>query len=216
MNINAINSQINTSDKKMIANNFDSFVKLLITQLQSQDPTSPMDTNQFTQQVVNFAIAEQEVKSNAYLEQIANSTKSKNVLHDSINYIGKHITADGQIAHLQNELAYFGFNLPQDTESLQVTILDQTGNIMLADTMHGPISSGLHSFMWDGKDNSNNLSPDGDYTIKVSAYNNANQAIPITYDITGAVDKVRNNNGKSYLAVANIPIDVDQITTIQE
>ncbi len=55
------------TDRKMLANNFDQFLTLLTTQLKNQNPLEPLDTNQFTQQLVQFASVEQQIKSNTTL-----------------------------------------------------------------------------------------------------------------------------------------------------
>src|ERR1041384_4500918 len=82
------------ASKAVLAGNFDTFLQLLTTQLKNQNPLDPLDTNQFTQQLVQFAGVEQQLKTNDFLASLvqanANTTNS-----NAVNYIGKTVTASG-------------------------------------------------------------------------------------------------------------------------
>ena len=108
-----------------IASNFTTFLKLLTTQLQNQDPLSPMDTNQFTQQLVEFASVEQQMKSNdslatlVSLNQAAQSTTA-------LNLVGATVVVDGSTTQLTGGKANWSLNVTKPATAT-VTIKDATG-----------------------------------------------------------------------------------------
>src|SRR5215213_10582288 len=89
---------------KGIAENFDSFLMLLTTQLKNQSPLDPMDTNQFTQQLVQFASVEQQIKSNDTLNALLTSSRSS-IVSTAADFVGMQITADGATSELKNSRA---------------------------------------------------------------------------------------------------------------
>src|SRR3954463_1904893 len=114
MTVSGVGSSSTTSalasDHSTIAGNFDTFLQLLTTQLQNQNPLDPLDTNQFTQQLVEFSGVEQQLKTNDFLSSLvqanANTTNS-----NAVGYIGKTVTASGVRAELANNKATWSFNL---------------------------------------------------------------------------------------------------------
>src|SRR3954447_12628807 len=94
------------SDAGTLASNFTTFLTLLTTQLKNQNPLEPLDTNQFTAQLVQFTGVEQQLKTNEFLETLMlagqNTAKS-----DAVSYIGKQVTASGKTGELTNEKAVF-------------------------------------------------------------------------------------------------------------
>ena len=77
--------------QKSLASNFDTFLTLLTTQLQHQDPLSPMDSTEFTQQLVQFSSVEQQISANKNLESLIALTKSRSSA-DAVSYLGKSLT----------------------------------------------------------------------------------------------------------------------------
>src|SRR5437763_12271906 len=85
----------------MLAGNFNTFLKLLTTQLQNQNPLSPLDTNQFTQQLVEFAGVEQQINMNTQLGTLIALQKSSQVT-TALNFVGATVAVDGRTAQLAN------------------------------------------------------------------------------------------------------------------
>src|SRR5476651_11105 len=94
-----------------IASNFQQFLQLLTTQLQNQDPLSPMDTNQFTQQLVAFAEVEQQLKTNTDLDQLVSLNKTSQATA-ALSFVGKQVTADGSTTQLKNGVAVWNVTSP--------------------------------------------------------------------------------------------------------
>jgi flagellar basal-body rod modification protein FlgD len=152
--------------QKSLSANFDTFLTLLTTQLKNQDPLSPMDSNQFTQQLVEFSQVEQQIHSNQNLESLISLTKA-NSATTAVSYLGKSLTLTDGTAPLMNGQAKWAYSLDNDSSTTKLVITDATGKIVYAGT--GETTSGMHAFTWDGKDNSGNTLPDGVYTLKVAA-----------------------------------------------
>src|SRR5436190_3307205 len=94
---------------KGIAENFDSFLMLLTTQLKNQNPLDPLDTNQFTQQLVQFASVEQQLQTNDSLTALLKATQTSTATA-ALGFVGAQITADGATAHLAGGQAQWSLN----------------------------------------------------------------------------------------------------------
>ena len=118
-----------------VAQNFEDFLALVTAQLQNQDPSSPLDPNQFAQQLVSYANVEQATSTNEKLEHLIELTKSQNTndgVLSSTSLIGKTIEAGGNVVELSEGDATFSYHLPHDAASSLVTIKDPRGNIVFS------------------------------------------------------------------------------------
>src|SRR5665213_1469269 len=140
------NSSGLASDSSSIAGNFDTFLSLLTTQLKNQNPLDPLDTNQFTSQLVQFSSVEQQLKTNTFLQTLVQSSQNS-AANAAVGYIGKTVTSSGVDSDLKNGQATWSFNLPQAAK-VTVTIKDASGNQVY--TENGSLGSGLGQFNWDG------------------------------------------------------------------
>src|SRR6266850_7925357 len=84
-----------------IAGNFNTFLQLLTTQLKNQNPLEPLDTNQFTQQLVSFAGVEQQINMNQQLTSLVNLQKA-NQATSAMSFLGPTATVDGATTKLSN------------------------------------------------------------------------------------------------------------------
>ena len=96
------------SARTTLAGNFDSFLKLLMTQLKNQDPTSPLDTNQFTSQLVQFTSVEQQINANTHLAKLIELTQSDQVLQ-AASVVGKHVAVTADHIPLQDGAGQVNF-----------------------------------------------------------------------------------------------------------
>src|SRR5438876_8392940 len=131
-----------------IADNFQTFLTLLTTQLQNQNPLDPLDTNQFTQQLVQFAGVEQQLKSNDQLKSLIDIEKSAQATQ-ALVYVGNTVAVDGSKAQFDTS-ATWNFQTDKDT-SATITITSSTGQT--AFTGSYALKQGSSSFLWDGKGN---------------------------------------------------------------
>src|SRR5207344_2660086 len=111
-------------DNVEIASNFTTFLQLLTTQLKNQDPLSPLDTNQFTQQLVEFAQVEQQMKSNDQLTSLVSLEKSA-VASTALAYVGATVVVDGATGQLSNSTASWNLNVTKPSTAT-ISIKDST------------------------------------------------------------------------------------------
>jgi flagellar hook assembly protein FlgD len=105
--------------KTTLASNFDTFLTLLTTQLKNQDPLSPMDSSQFTQQLVQFSQVEQSINANQNLEKLITLTQAR-AGSDAVNYLGKTVTITDGTAGLKSGQALWGYSLASDSAATRL------------------------------------------------------------------------------------------------
>ncbi len=166
------------------------FIKLLTVQLQNQDPTAPMDTNQITQQVASLSQVQQGIDTNTNLQKlIALYTQSQNTTN--VDYIGKLIEAQGNFATLSGNRATFTYSLAADASNVTVSVLDAKGKVVTQ--VSGAGAAGQSQWVWNGKDAQGNPATGGPYTVSVKAQDAAGNDIVATSN--GTFDKVAGSQG---------------------
>ena len=126
-----------------LASNSQTFLTLLTTQLKNQDPTSPLDTNQFTAQLVQMTGVEQQLLSNQLLQTLVNQSSGGGVT-GAVGLIGKQVTASGNTATLTDGSASWQYNLGGNAANVTVQVSDSSGNVVF--TGAAPTGSGPQSF----------------------------------------------------------------------
>lgn len=174
-----------TADASALNQSFDQFLLLLTTQLKNQDPLAPMDSAQFTNQLVSFSGVEQQIKTNANLAKlVANASTTQTSV--ALGYIGLNVDVNGkQFDHSGAGGVKTIYKLSSDASINTVNILDQQGNTVYTTT--GELSSGLHTFIWDGTDSNGQPAPAGTYTLQVGALDAAQKNISVTTIVPGYV-----------------------------
>ena len=173
-------------NKQTIAGNFDTFLKLLTTQLKNQNPLEPLDTNQFTQQLVQFAGGEQQLKQNDQLTTLIAIEKSAQST-TALAFVGSTVAVDGQTAALKNGSATWSLTVPKPA-SATVTIKNASGQSVYASSF--TMNAGAQAFTWDGKGTNGVQWPDGNYTISVTGKDASGQTVAIPSEVQGVVDSV--------------------------
>jgi flagellar basal-body rod modification protein FlgD len=193
-----------------IANNFDQFLTLLTTQLKNQSPLDPLDTNQFTSQLVQFAGVEQQLKMNDTLATLLTLNQASTAT-DAVGFIGKTITADGATSPLKNSTAYWSVNMPADGTGL-VTIKNSSGSVV--QTISGTFKSGSQTVQWDGTTSAGAKAPDGDYTITVDAKDLSGATVTAKTEIIGVVDGVDMSGTAPMLKIGEISVPINKVTRV--
>jgi flagellar basal-body rod modification protein FlgD len=199
-----------TGSTKGIADNFESFLSLLITQLKNQNPLDPLDTNQFTQQLVQFSSVEQQLKTNSYLSALVGST-ANSVNTNAVGYIGKVVTASGTRSELANGRAVWNFSLPEPA-NINVTIRDGAGNVVY--TEQGALQQGAGNFVWDGKDNTGNTRPPGTYSIAMTATNSTGKTVNVSTEMSGTVTGVDFTGSEPVLLIGQARVNLSGVTSV--
>ncbi|MEM7044366.1 MAG: flagellar hook assembly protein FlgD [Pseudomonadota bacterium] len=218
MDISALTAATTTSDKTNesltgLADDFGSFLQLLTTQLQNQDPTSPMDADQFTQQLVQFSGVEQQIKSNETLGELA-SLMQADQLSQSVSYLGAEVEAEGDVFRLGDDgLAKIHYDLGSSAATSLLKITDEFGRVVAL--KQGEISAGRHSFTWDGLGDDGVRRTDGSYKVEVLAQSAAGTPVAASTTITGVVDGVELNGADTMLSVDGVLMPLERISAVR-
>lgn len=207
-------SSTGTADtsRARIADNFDTFLQLLTTQLKNQNPLDPLDTNQFTQQLVQFSGIEQQLKTNEYLQAMMTSTQNANNAQ-AVSYIGKEVTTSGVQADLKDGKATWAFNLKDKSDNVTVTIKDDKGNTVY--THKGAAEAGVGTFTWDGVGSDGKKRLQGTFSIQVDARNATNGVIPVVTEGTGKVTSVDFSGDEPVLLVGSARIKLSSVVSVR-
>jgi flagellar basal-body rod modification protein FlgD len=198
------------SSRAGIADNFDTFLSLLTAQLKNQNPLDPLDTNAFTQQLVQFSSVEQQLKTNDFLSALVNSNVNS-VQTNAVAYIGKTVAADGVRSELVNGNAVWNFSL-KDAATATVTIKDQNGNTVYTET--GALQAGAGQFTWNGKTSTGGKAPDGSYSISMTGTNAEGKTVPISTQFTGVVTGVDFTGSEPVLLLGSTRVNLSGIKII--
>lgn len=204
-------SSTNTTikDNQAIAQNFDQFLTLLTTQLKAQDPTAPLNTNDFTAQLVQFASVEQQIKSNTTLNALLQTTQTSNVA-TALGFVGKTVSAEGATTYLQNNAAKWSLNAERGGTAT-ITIKNDQGTVVATKTI--TVNAGAQDYTWDGKIGDTDA-PAGKYTITVTGKDTNNQSFNISTSISGVVDSVDLTTMPATVMIGTIGIPMNKIKTI--
>ncbi|MBL0931238.1 MAG: flagellar hook assembly protein FlgD [Alphaproteobacteria bacterium] len=192
--------------------NFDTFLKLLTAQLQNQNPLSPMDTTQFTQQLVQFSSVEQSIRQNQNLETLIALQKSSQA-GNAVSYIGKEVDLNGSVVGLVDSVGVVTYELPEEASRTIINIYDKDG--ALVRRMEGTNKAGRNAVEWNGTSDTGAQVPDGDYKVEVVAQNAAAQNITVKTVITGVVSDVRFINGTTMLTVDGVTLPLSQLGAVR-
>lgn len=180
-----------------LASNFDTFLTILTAQIQNQDPLEPMDSSQFTEQLVQFSGVEQQIRVNKQLETlIASSNSSTGAMLSG--YLGQEAEIDSAGAQFTGEPVHWRYSLPSDALSTTVTVTDANGKVIYSKT--GEKATGTHDFVWNGETfGGETADPDKPYYISVVAEDANRNAITPYHSLVTTVTGVDLSYGEPAL-----------------
>ena len=193
-----------------IANNFDQFLTLLTTQLKNQSPLDPLDTNQFTAQLVQFAGVEQQLRTNETLGSLL-SLSAAGTATNAVGFIGAKVTADGTTTRLIDGKADWNVNMAS-AGTATITIKDSKGSVV--QTLTRTLTAGDQTYSWDGSTSVGTTAPDGEYSITIDAKNVAGESITAKTQISGVVDGVDFTSSIPMLKIGSISIPIDKVKSV--
>lgn len=202
-----------TAGSQQIAGNFDTFLQLLTTQLQNQDPLDPLDTSQFTQQLVEFASVEQQVDMNTNLQTLI-SLQQTTEATSALQFLGANVTISGNTAALSNATgtpASWNLSVPSPATGT-VTITNSTGQIVY--TGQVSLNAGNQTYTWSGQGNNGVTWPDGNYTLSVSATGANGQPVTVSTQVQGVVTAINVNTNPPTVTVGGQSYPISAIQSI--
>ncbi len=197
--------------QQSLASDQQTFLKLLTTQLKNQDPLSPMDTNQFTQQLVAMTGVQQQIVTNQLLQQLIGNQSS---VGDPVGLVGKNVTATTDTAVLSGGKADWGYSLDAAAADVKLQVVNGLGNVVWQSDA-GASPAGAHSLSWNGKDQNGNQLPDGgSYKLQVTATDGAGSPVSSKTYQQGVASQLVNDAGQNYLVVNGVKVPVSSVSTV--
>jgi flagellar basal-body rod modification protein FlgD len=211
-NTGTSNSTTNNAAMQQLSGNMNTFLTLLTTQLQNQDPLSPMDSTQFTQQLVEYSQVEQQINTNTNLSSLI-SLQQAGAGAASVGYLGKSVTVTNGNAALTNGSATWNYSLSAAAESSTLTVTNASGQTVY--TGSGETASGSNTFTWNGEDNNGNQLADGTYTLAVSATGANGNALTTSVTSTGTVSEINMSGSSPQLMIGSMAVPLTAVSLIQ-
>lgn len=200
-----------TSNNSTLAGNFQTFLTLLTTQLQNQNPLDPLDTNQFTQQLVQFAGVEQQLRTNDQLSNLVSLQQTVQATQ-ALDFVGKNAVVDGSTATMTNNVATWQLGIPTGS-TLTINIASSTGQNVFSGS-YGVDAGDSQVFSWNGLGNDGTQWPDGQYTLTATATDASGNPVAVTTQIQGQVDSVDLTQSPPLLSIGGQPYTISQIRRI--
>ena len=197
-----------------LTSNFQTFLSLLTTQLKNQDPLSPIDSNAFTQQLVQMSGVQQQLLTNSLLTTLVG--QGNGGLAAGVNYIGKSVSAQATSTSLSGGQAKWSYELASNASNVQLEIDNAAGQAVWSGGAPSA-GAGVHDFTWNGKDaNGRQLADGGVYTLKVKAVA-ADQTTSIASQvlIRGTVTGVQMINDAPYLSIGSSVVPLSGVIGVQ-
>lgn len=206
----AAQSATNTINQQATLNtDFNQFLTLLTTQLQNQDPLSPMDSTEFTNQLVQFSQVEQQINSNAKLDNLV-ALQLSSISTVALGYVGM------DISYVSSDMNYDGstpvdinYALASEAISPKVNIYNEAGDLVYSGTTPG--NTGTNKFTWNGKDTNGNQVAAGTYTVKIDAVDKDGKAIDNSTVVSGHVKGIETQDGVVYVLVGDRAVQLSSI-----
>jgi flagellar basal-body rod modification protein FlgD len=200
--------------KKATGMNKDDFLKLFITQMQNQDPLSPMDSTQFLGQLAQLTQVEQAYNTNSNLQSLIAAQNGSNSF-SAVNFIGSTVTAKGdQVSLSANQQPTVSYNLPGAANTVLVQIRDSAG-ALVRNISRGATASGDNSLSWDGKNDSGAALLPGLYTVSVSATDSNGKQFSGSTFVQGMVDGISLEGTTPTLTVGGISIPMSSVLKVK-
>jgi flagellar basal-body rod modification protein FlgD len=206
----ALQQAAQTQDQSVtLAEDFNQFLTLLTTQLQNQDPLDPMDSTEFTNQLVQFSQVEQSINTNSKLDDLVSlqlgsiSGVALGYVGMDINYISREFNFNGETASKVN------YVLPRDAVESNINIFNEAGELVFSDTV--PREAGPNEYVWNGQTNGGSIAAPGTYGIQIDAVDKEGSPIENSTVVSGNVRGIESQDGVIFLLVGERAVPLGQV-----
>jgi flagellar basal-body rod modification protein FlgD len=192
------------------SSNFGDFLQMLMAQLQNQDPTSPMDTNKFTSELVQFSGVEQQIDTNSRLTQLNLLTQGSEVMQ-AASMDGRPVTVRSSQIALQNGTGTLNFTT-RAVEPVAIAITNSSGEAVYSIALTS--TSGQNGWTWNGQDNNGNQLPDGADKVAMETANAAGIATAVPFTVTGTATRVQNLSSGVRLQIGVLTVPSSAVQSV--
>jgi flagellar basal-body rod modification protein FlgD len=201
-----------TSALGALSTNYNDFLTMLTTQLQNQDPTSPMDSSQFTSELVQFSSVEQQINTNSSLGQLIQLTQAGDLTQAS-SMLGSQVTATSSQVPLQNGKASLSFTAPS-AEPVAIAVYNSTGTQVLDTAINA--TQGSNTWNWNGQNAAGTTEPDGAYTVAVMGQGSTGTPTALPFTITGTATGVSSTSNAVSLNLGTLSVPFTAVTSVSK
>ena len=199
-----------TNALQSLSGNYQTFLNMLMTQLQNQDPSSPMDTGQFTTELVQFSSVEQQIQTNTNLSQLISIGQSNQVLQTS-SILGHNVTATSSQLALQSGTAALTFTAPT-AEPVTIQVSNASGQVVNQYTVAA--SAGQNAWSWNGQTSGGSQLPDGAYGVAVTAAGSGGSTTAVPFTISGTVTGAQSSSGTMQIDLGSLQLPMSSVTAV--
>jgi flagellar basal-body rod modification protein FlgD len=190
---------------------YNNFLLLLTKQLQNQDPLNPMDTAQFTQQLVGFSQVEQQIASNKSLERLISLQSSTNAFN-AVSFLGNEVAVESDKVSLKDGKAKFQYEIEHTAGQAVLSVYDARGQVVLVQEANKGV--GTYNVDWTGKDAFGNQLPDGQYRVAVSYADEQGKTYSSKITSFGVVDSTEITDGEVKLFIGSVGFPIDKVLKV--
>ena len=179
------------------------FMNLMVQELQNQNPLDPMSNTNYIAELAQFNSMNQLTSMNSTLKSLV-SSQNQATLTNAANLIGRTVQASGNtFGFTSGSPSSLNYSLPQNANSVSLDIYNASGNLVY-NTNLGSLSSGSQSFNWDGLENNGSSAPNGNYTFSVGGTGaNGNVVTAATYTNATVMGLTTSSSGAVQLELSN-------------
>ena len=206
-------SGANASAQQQIAETMDNFLLMLTTQLQNQDPLSPMDNAEFTNQLIGFSTVEQAIAQNQKLDDLM-ALMGGSAVHGLLDYMGLLVEVSGSGFPFGGQPAELAYAVGGGAAEVNLSIRDANGQVVWTGT--GETGAGKHWLTWDGHDAEGEPLPAGEYFLSAEALDADGQAVATNTFVTALVSGVEHVQGGTLLKVGDSYLDPADILSVRQ
>ncbi|HTZ71107.1 MAG TPA: flagellar hook capping FlgD N-terminal domain-containing protein [Acetobacteraceae bacterium] len=204
-------SAVGTNALQQLGTNFNQFLSLLMTQLQNQDPTQPMDSNSFTTELVQFTGVQQQVATNTSLSQLISLQQTSQVLQSS-TLVGHQATVSSNEIALQNGSGEVSFTGTAG-QQVAVAVVNSSGLPIMNATLTA--AAGTNTWQWNGTDNTGAAVPDGAYRVAVEAAPaGGGAAVALPFSVVGTTTGVSSNGTTTMLDMGALSVPLSAVESV--
>lgn len=182
-----------------LAEDFTQFLTLLTTQLQNQDPLSPMDSTEFTNQLVQFSQVEQTINTNQKLDSML-AMQMGTISSSMLNYVGMDVSYRSADMHFDGEQPVkVNYALSKDAVTAKMNVYSDKGELVFSKDVDRSV--GGHSIQWDGKDSNGQTVDKGTYQVEIAAFDSDDKQIKVSTVVSGKVRGIESQDGVIFLLI---------------
>ncbi len=192
-----------------LAEDFNQFLILLTTQLQNQDPLNPMDSSEFTNQLVQFSQVEQAINQNQKLDDLV-SLQLGSISSVALGYVGLDVN------YISSEMSYDGeapvkvsYAIEKDAFSAKINVYNEEGGLVYSATV--PKDVGKHEFVWTGAHMGGGQVEPGTYSVSIDALDTDGNPIDTSTVVSGRVRGIESQNGVVFLLIGERAVPLGQV-----